>query len=248
MIDRHQKLTDQLTVIADVLAITIAKTDDERQQELLAVIGRAMTAANDEHQAGLAEDALRPKLRLIIGGLGALAPVGVCATTLARIRQHHTAVTAAASTAAISLAIGAAFLFGHTPPGPDQAQGPPAASSAAMPGTTDTGTPPASSPPASSTPEPEPAPTSPPVSAPGPGATSHGFSVPVDLAGPTLTTPTDDEPPPPTAGSPSPTWTVTPTEDPTRTPTATASPKRGGLCVKLSLPPILGGGVCLLGA
>jgi hypothetical protein len=233
VIDRLTKLSNQLDVIAEVLAIATEETDVEHRQHLLAVVGRAHHATRLDLQTVIDEENTRPQLRLITGGLGAALPVGALAATLARIRSHPVTV-AAASTAAISLAVAGLLVLGMEDRHEyaDRAPiGPVSTSTWSTTGTS--GAPPATTPGAS-----------PPTPAPGGSEVDAGYSSPTETtvpassvtSAPSSPTPT---PAPTATAPPSPTWTPLPTTAPTDS--------QAG-CLRLGLLSLADVDMCLLGA
>lgn len=105
-----QRLGDQLDAIDQALQVAREETRPERREQLLELVGRAVTAARAEHQAAEDEQRSRPALRLIQGGGLAALLAGLGAGVRAYWQQHRaayaasvTATTAAASLLALSV-------------------------------------------------------------------------------------------------------------------------------------------------
>ncbi len=247
MINRLKKLTAQLDVIAELLAIANEEADAEQRQHLLAVVGRAHDATRLDLEAAIEEESNRPKLRLIIGGRAGIAvPAGVGTGALARIRSHPVTV-AAASTAAASLAIASLLFISTNDPRPSYAErapiGPVSTSSWFVTGTAH------EAPPATTTPGTD-------ASAPAPEvpAVDAAYSSPLGpttSAGSVTLTPHSPAPSPAGTTKPAPPGTIRPTVSPTWTPppaTAIGLPDSQAGCLRLALLDLLDADVCLLAA
>lgn len=244
MIDRLTRLSNQLDVIAEVLAIACEETDVAHRQHLLAVVGRAHHAARLDLQTAIDEESARPNLRLLNGGLSAALPIGALATTLGRIRNHPVTV-AAASTAAISLAVAGLLVLGMED-GHQYADRPPIGpvststwSATGAPG----GTPPATTAPGTGTAAP--APGDSPVDAAYSSPTGRAPAAGSVAAPPSSPAPAPTTTAPPRTSEPStpPRWTP-----PTAAPTTTARPDRQGGCLRLVLLNLADADACLLTA
>lgn len=243
MSEQLNRLGRQLDAIAAARTIAQKEPDDEKRACLLAAVNRARGAALEEYET----PPLRPRFRLLKGGLGGAAIIAVAART----REHATAVTAIGAAAATT-AIGATLLLGHPHNAPRTAAAPPPPAATSQPSPH---TPQPSPNRAQAASQPGPAagtdPAPPPVkaiSAPGRRGTGAnplpGIIPELPLVATHLPAVPGVPSPPPSAPLLPPTG-VPPVTAPTTPPPATP-PAKGEPCLRLDLPPGITIGVCLL--